>query len=44
MFFRNYHFNRLHQEPCWFFVLPSRYFIALGLHITINEQGVIKEC
>jgi len=22
----------------------SRQFIALGMHITINEQGVIREC
>ena len=27
-----------------FLYCPSRHFIALGMHITINEQGVIREC
>jgi hypothetical protein len=32
------------QKSVLVFCLPSCHFIALGMHITINEQGVIMEC
>jgi len=42
--FGNYRLKRRTKERAGYLYYISRHFIALGMYITINEQGVIKEC